>query len=199
MCSRPLVSRDGCIDFLHLMIYNSVEVIDMSRLAAVAAELALRYYHGNMNVSDSNIDEIITYFPHWSKEEADNCWCAAFVYFCCRNAGLIFPIRPTTDLHYNLAACISWEEWARSDQQLKYFRPDEEINPQPGDIVLFDGVFDGREHDHMGVILETMPDILITAEGNYRNASAIVTRKRDEHIRCYIRFPENYLYSEAKP
>lgn len=33
------------------------------------------------------IEPIIKYFPKWNIKEADRLWCAAFVYYCCMEAG----------------------------------------------------------------------------------------------------------------
>ena len=102
-----------------------------------------------------------------------------------------FPIRPDECTSCNLAGCIAWEEWAKADPRLEYFREGE---PLPGDIVLFDRVFCDAAHDHIGVVLEVRPDRLVTAEGNYGNVSAIVERPRDEHIRAFIRIPDEFVY-----
>jgi hypothetical protein len=102
-----------------------------------------------------------------------------------------FPIRPTECITCNLAGCIAWEEWARADGRLEYFRTG---SPAPGDIVLFDRVFCSAEHDHIGIVLEAQPDSLTVAEGNFGNVSAVVKRPRDEHIRAFIRLPEDFIY-----
>lgn len=159
----------------------------MQKLAETARELALRCYHGYVSGTESNIDEIIAPFPGWTKREADGLWCAAFVYFCCRQAGYSFPIRPVEGLICNLAGCIAWEEWAHADERLAYVLPEA---PEAGDIVLFDRVFDGSEHDHIGIVVAVRDDEITVAEGNFNNVSAVVARKRDDHIRCYIRLPE---------
>ena len=48
----------------------------------------------------------------------------------------------------------------------------------------------------MGIVTETNDDLLVVAEGNFNNVSCIVDRKRDHHIRCYIRIPDNFKYYE---
>lgn len=159
----------------------------MRKLAETAREMALRRYHGYVPGAESDIDEIIAPFPGWTKREADGLWCAAFVYFCCRQAGYNFPIRPVEGLSCNLAGCVAWEEWAQADEQLALIPLDA---PETGDIVLFDRVFDGGEHDHMGIVVAVRDEEIVAAEGNFNNVSAVVARKRDHHIRCYIRLPE---------
>lgn len=46
----------------------------------------------------------------------------------------------------------------------------------------------------MGIVLENYDDHLITAEGNVENVSRILERRKDGHIRAYIRFPDNFMY-----
>lgn len=165
----------------------------MHKLAETARETALRCYHGYVCGTESNLDEIIAPFPGWTKREADGLWCAAFVYYCCRQAGYSFSIRPVDGLSCNLAGCIAWEEWARADERLAYILPD---TPSIGDIVLFDRVFDGSEHDHMGIVVAVSDNAITVAEGNFNNVSTLVDRKRDDHIRCCIRLPEILCESE---
>ena len=121
-------------------------------------------------------------------------WCAAFVYYCCQKSGMSFPIRPAGCISSNLAGCPAWEEWANADENLLLFKENSEYTPRAGDIVLFDRVFNNSEHDHIGVVLDVRPEHIVTAEGNFNNVSAVVERKRDEHIRCYIRIPDQYQY-----
>lgn len=166
----------------------------MHNLAVAAEKEAKRFLHGYVSGTESNLHEIIASFPGWTLQEVDGVWCAAFVYHCCHKNGMCFPIRPAECITCNLAGCIAWEEWALADQRLLYFKEENMCTPQPGDIVIFDRVFNGSEHDHMGIVLDVRDDMLITAEGNFNNVSALVERKRDEHIRCYIRIPENYIY-----
>jgi hypothetical protein len=68
--------------------------------------------------------------------------------------------------------------------------------PEAGDIVLYDRVFINTEHDHIGIVLENMSDSIIVAEGNTfdDNISRVLTRNKDEHVRAYIRIPNNFDY-----
>lgn len=162
-----------------------------SKLAEAARREAAKFYHGCVSGTESNLAPIIAPFPRWTLREADGLWCAAFVYHCCIESGMSFPIRPKECVSCNLVGCGAWEEWAQADPRIGYFRDGE---PQPGDIVLFDRVFCDAGHDHIGVALEIHPDRLLTAEGNFGNVSAIVERPRDEHIRAFIRIPEGFVY-----
>lgn len=162
-------------------------------LAETARSEALQCFHGFVMTAESNLTPIITSFPGWSLREADGLWCAAFVYYCCRQAGFRFPIRPIGNLSSNLAGCLAWEEWAQMDPQLEYHLADDlSFQPEAGDIVLFDNVFVPTGHDHIGVVLEYDRDFLLTAEGNVNNLSTLLKRKRDQHIRAYIRIPNHF-------
>jgi len=55
-------------------------------------------------------------------------------------------------------------------------------------------VFNRKEHDHIGIIIENKDMSIIVAEGNINNVSGIIERKKDSHIRAYIRLPDNYVY-----
>lgn len=61
-------------------------------------------------------------------------------------------------------------------------------------IVIYDCVFVNREHDHIGIVLENKENSIIVAEGNAYNdnISRILERKKDKHIRGYIRIPDEY-------
>lgn len=165
----------------------------MHKLAEVARQEACKGYHGKIMGTESNIHDIVKLFPKWSIEEADALWCAAFVLYCCSKAGLQIPYRPKA-CSLTLAACPAWEEWAKADDRIVYLSGTDE--PHPGDIVIFDYVFCNSPHDHMGIVTETKDDLLVVAEGNFNNVSRIVDRKRDHHIRCYIRIPGNFKYYE---
>ena len=77
---------------------------------------------------------------------------------------------------------------------MEYHRGKESFLPEAGDIVIYDRVFEGREHDHMGVVLRSDGNAIIAAEGNLNNASGIIERPMDAHIRGYIRIPDGYRY-----
>lgn len=96
----------------------------------------------------------------------------------------------------SLAGCGGWEEFALGDPRLEYHKPGDCFHPGPGDIVLFDRVFCGEEHDHIGIVLEAWDGALITAEGNTLddNISRIMRRPMDAHIRAYIRIPDGFRY-----
>ncbi len=167
------------------------------RLARVAKELAQLPFHGFGEGEGSNLEPIVQHFPGWTVEEADRLWCAAFVYYCCREAGFGIPIRPKECKTCHLAGCIAWEELARGDSRIEYHPGTETGFPKPGDLVIYDRVFCNRPHDHMGIILRKQGETLVVAEGNLRNQSGVITRPIDEHIRAFIRLPDGYAYGQG--
>lgn len=167
---------------------------DRVKLAVIAKKEAEKPYKGKLNNCEPNIQDIVARFPKWSVEEADGLWCAAFVYHCVILAGFKIPARPK-EASCSLAACLAWEEWAQADSHIEYHRGNEgSFQPAAGDIVLFDRVFNNTDHDHIGIVLENYDDYIITAEGNVENISGILERKKNKHIRAYIRIPDNFLY-----
>lgn len=165
-----------------------------STLANVARELATLPFHGYVDGTESNIGPLVSHFPKWNMRSADGMWCAAFVYHCCISAGFQIPCSPDECITCSLAGCGGWDEFASADPRIGYYRDSNDFSPLPGDIVLFDRIFCNREHDHIGIVLGATATELITAEGNIENRSAIMTRKRDDHIRAYIRIPDHYQY-----
>lgn len=164
------------------------------KLAATAKREARRCFHGAVMKTKPNIEPMINLFP-WTMEKADGNWCAAFVYYCCIKAGFKIPIKPQGCVSSNLAGCFAWEEWALYNPDLLYISGDNTtFAPEPGDIVLFDHVFINVEHDHIGIVVENRENSIITAEGNINNVSGVMERGKDDHIRAYIRLPDDYEY-----
>lgn len=167
-----------------------------AELAKIAEETARIPLHGNLDGKGFNIAPLIAYFPNWNVSAADGAWCAAFVYYCCVKAGFEIPYSPDACVTCSLAGCGGWEEFAQGDSRIGYDKGTEDFSPKPGDIVLFDRVFCGKEHDHIGIVLKASETQIVTAEGNVENRSGIVTRYRDEHIRAFIRLPDGYRYKK---
>ena len=44
----------------------------------------------------------------------------------------------------------------------------------------------------MGIVLQSTGNTIIAAKGNLNNASGIIERPKDAHIRGYIRIPDGY-------
>ena len=165
-------------------------------LAKIAKEMALVPFHGAVDGMTSSLAPIVRLFPTWNLEEADGLWCAAFVYYCCTEAGFGIPYRPVECKTCHLAACLGWEEFAAYDQRIEYHNGAEDFVPEAGDIVIYDRVFENKEHDHIGIILEKKEKTILAAEGNVNNRSGIIERSIDEHIRAYIRIPDGYRYRD---
>ena len=174
-----------------------MEKATRKKLVEIARQKAELPFHGYMEDEESNIETMINLFPKWNIKDADKLWCAAFVYYCCIEAGFVIPYSPSECVTCSLAGCGGWEEYAIADCQIEYHKKEETFIPKAGDIVLYDRVFIDQEHDHIGIILEVKENVLITAEGNIynKNISGIVRRPIDEHIRAYIRIPDGYRYN----
>lgn len=163
-------------------------------LAIIARQEAEKGYHGNIPGQVINIEPLIEPFPPMPIEQWDGLWCAAFVHYCCNLSGFSIPVRPN-DTPCTMAGCIAWEKWAIADSRVDYIPGDmPEFVPEAGDIVLFNCVFENKPHDHIGIVLNATPYELITAEGNVENVSVVIHRKRDNHIRAYIRLPDGFIY-----
>ena len=159
-------------------------------LAEVAKNEAHKFFHGNVMGAATNLHPISDLFPYsatWDVNSWDNTWCAAFVYHCVRKAGYDLPVRYEHEaVSCNFAWCRAWDEWAKLPEINYWISRDEQ--PQVGDIVLFDCIFENKEHDHIAIIVDVCDGFITTAEGNFNNVSAIV-RRTYENIRGYIRLP----------
>ncbi len=100
-------------------------------------------------------------------------WCAAFVYYCCREVDISIPIQPD-GFWATMALTDSWIYWA---EQEDYWHPVESITPKRGDIVLFDYEGDGSPN-HIGIVRGYTPDddVIQTSEGNRGNVSGNFVR-----------------------
>lgn len=119
-----------------------MEKATRERLAAVARAMALIPFHGAVAGQASNLAPVVRPFPGWTLEEAEGLWCAAFVNYCCVEAGFDFPYRPNECKTCHLAGCLGWEEFAAGDQRIEYHKGTENFVPQAGDIVIYDRVFE---------------------------------------------------------
>ncbi len=171
-----------------------MEKATREHLAEVAGKAARVPFHGYVEGNESNLEPIVRFFPRWTLREADKSWCAAFVYYCCRDAGFEIPIRPDGCRTCHLAGCIAWEEFALGDDRIDYHEGKEGFVPEAGDIVIYDRVFEDREHDHMGIVLRCTGNTILAAEGNLDNVSGIIERPMDGHVRGYVRIPDGYGY-----
>lgn len=153
-------------------------------------------YHGYIDGNETNLEPIIRLFPRWNVREADRAWCAAFVYYCLMEAVFVIPYSPAECITCSLAGCGGLEEFAMGDKRIAYHKANEGFSAEAGDIVIYDKLFLGKEHDHTGIVVGHEGNFLTVAEGNVpgTNTSGIVRRSIDEHIRCFIRIPDGYCY-----
>ena len=147
---------------------------------------------------------IIRYFPEDSAfDELKNAWCAAFVYHCALEAGLVLPIRTPHNAKeladYRFACVQGWYEWGCSNG----FCRNADGDFKRGDIVIYNNIIPKANKaensswcDHIGIILSGDNEKLIVAEGNAdnKNISGIITRPRDKTIGCFLRITEDYRY-----
>ena len=173
-----------------------MEKATRNKLAEIARKKAQMPFHGYLDDKESNIEPIIRHFPKWNIRDADKLWCAAFVYYCCIEAGFQIPYSPNECVTCSLAGCGGWEEFAIGDNRIEYHKQDKNFVPKPGDIVIYDRVFMNQEHDHIGIILKVKGGTIVVAEGNTYNdnISRVIERTIDEHIRAYIRIPDGFQY-----
>ena len=91
------------------------------KLAQTAQMLAERPFHGRTEDQPSNLLPIVRLFPKWNLEQAERMWCAAFVYYCCIQAGFSIPYSPQECRSCSLAGCGGWEEFAQGDKRIAYY------------------------------------------------------------------------------
>jgi len=122
-------------------------------------------------------------------------WCCAFVYYCCLQAGFRFPPKPVPSYRYTLAAVPAWHHWAQAEG---FFLPAGSSSPEHGDIVLYNNVACGQPLDHIGIVVEVIPEGILSAEGNNDNRAGIFPRISSA-AEGYVRLPENLqLFKDAQ-
>ncbi len=167
------------------------------KLIEVAERLALEPFHGKLMGLPSNIKPLTDHFPDGPRKQFEGRWCAAFVYHCCVQAGFDIPYRYPTTAFGTFAGVLAWLQWAKLRENQFYFSAQSpRYSPEPGDIVIYDNLVDPGPHDHMAIVLEVTRNSLRVAEGNVNNLSGVFRRRRNSHIRGYIRIPDDY---EHKP
>lgn len=178
------------------------------QVAHVAEALASKRVTGER--TDPEYMKIVRYFPEDDAPEGFKYgWCAAFVYHCCLEAGLVLPIHAghtaQTTEGSRLGGIKGWHRLGIKNGFCRYEK--DGFTPRHGDIVVYDNIVppenkapNSGRYDHMGIVLACGPDTLVAAEGNVdnKNVSGIVTRKRDDTVGFYIRIPEDYSYDGWK-
>lgn len=123
-------------------------------------------------------------------------WCAAFVTWCCEQAGLNLPIKaPHTK--YTFALVEAWQQWAIAEGF--YYDNDGKFIPRYGDIVLFDWDQisihqpDTDWENHIGFFLERHGNEYRCIEGNWHDSTGIATRY-PKQVQGFIRIPDGYRF-----
>lgn len=156
------------------------------KIAAIAEELASLCIKGVD--SDAHYSQICRYWPgHNVQQELRGKWCAAFVYHCCYETGLMLPIRhPLVSCRF--AAVKAWLEWSQLPET-GYWLPREHgpLQLERGDLVIYDRLLSDGPHDHIGVVLKVGSESITVAEGNSDNNRSAVLQRTMEHVAGVIR------------
>jgi len=123
-------------------------------------------------------------------------WCAAFVYYCCMQIGILLPIRYPNGI-YRLAGVGAWLDWAQLPET-NFFYNDKQAGFEParGDIVVYEKLLSDDSHDHIGIVLACDDNKILVAEGNRdnKNYSSVLYRDRGHCIFGYIRIENGYHF-----
>jgi len=91
-------------------------------------------------------------------------WCASFVTWCARSAGISIPDQPD-GYDATMALVDSWRYWAK---QKGFWLPTSD-DPMRGDVVVFKWKRTDTQLDHIGIVASYASGSLMTYEGNRRN------------------------------
>ncbi|MDP5274910.1 CHAP domain-containing protein [Chengkuizengella axinellae] len=163
-------------------------------LADISEELASQNIIGIPE--DKLYREICHYWPDLDiyKVLKEN-WCAAFVYHCCMQAGILLPtIYPNAK--YRLAGVGAILKWAQLPETGFFYYDDQNFRPQRGDIVIYEKLLSNNSHDHIGIVLDYEDQEILVAEGNKdnENYSSVFSRCRERNILGYIRIDNEYEF-----
>ncbi|WP_127585118.1 CHAP domain-containing protein [Paenibacillus koleovorans] len=207
--ARPLLRDSGLFQREEIvailqMVYagGSGTAVDAPRrfsreaMANMAESLAGRTILGDPE--DPHYRAICHYWPDPDIYKGlQNSWCAAFIYYCAREAGLRLPIRYPNGV-CRFAGCGAWVEWAKLPETGFFYTDGEAgFTPERGDIVVYEQLLSEEHHDHIGIVLECEDDRLLVAEGNRdnENYSCVFHRPRRHCILGYIRIDPDYRFA----
>jgi hypothetical protein len=173
----------------------SDDPMSRSDLASVAEGLARRPFYGNLLHLESNLEPVASHFGLDAMEWIDSKWCAAFVYHCTHQAGVGLPPRHPEPVSCSFAGVKAWLEWAKLQGFYRSARR-KEFEPKPGDLIIYDRIFDPGPHDHIGIVIGKVDSELVVAEGNVGNVSAVVQRTWNSHVRGFVRIPADFTYDQ---
>lgn len=163
-------------------------------LADVAEKLALKSIVGTPG--DWVFKEMCSYWPDDNiYKTAKDSWCALFVYHCCREVGILLPIRHPKG-SFRFAAVGAWQEWAIGIGKTYHDSREPKFVPEKGDIIVYEKLLADEHHDHIGIVLACDGDTIVVAEGNVdnKNVSGVVTRNRYTKVGGYIRISDTFRY-----
>jgi len=146
---------------------------------------------------DEQYREICKFWPDIDIHKAlRGSWCAAFVYYCCRQAGILLPIRYPNGV-CRFAGVGAWLEWAQLPETgFLYYDGQGGFTPQRGDIVIYEKLLSDDSHDHIGIVLDCDDREILVAEGNRDNMNYSSVFRRDRHhcILGYVRIDNDYRF-----
>ena len=152
------------------------------------AQSQLGYHESTANYEVREDGTVCGYtrYGQWYGRPYDD-WCAMFASFCLHYAGV-------EGMPYD-AGCQSWIE-ALSQEDCGLYHGAAEHEPQPGELIFFDGDDDGKS-DHVGIVTEileatdTEPAKIRTIQGNSSNCVQSVTYELDDAaLLGYAELPE---------
>lgn len=130
-------------------------------------ENVLKYAKSQVGVCEPSGDDV--YLQWYNKTTGSSlpmnaAWCACFVTWCLRSAGV------PTSVFGNTAQCSVALSWAKS-KKIWYSRLTGH-HPQAGELILFD--WDGdKKPDHIGIVSQSGATSLKTIEGNTKGAATV--------------------------
>ncbi|MGI5906858.1 MAG: peptidoglycan-binding protein [Candidatus Pararuminococcus gallinarum] len=151
-------------------LYHPGSGSGLNKLISVARhELSLGFEED----TDSNNHGLnITPYGQWYGLNAEP-WCAMFVTFCAKKAGLIGIKVP------EYCYCPTGQNWYKN--RGRYYTHGSDYIPKPGDIIFFYSSEQGRVA-HTGIVVEVTDTHVTTIEGNADNAVRMRTYHKDEEI-----------------
>ena len=154
-----------------------------TRLAHLARAEALLHLAGDAHMAGPAIERYLAVFRAamnangattlYSNLHVGYDWCGAFVYYCCLQAGFRFPPKPVPAYRWTLAAVPAWQHWASREG---FYHPIAAASPQPGDIALYNHLYDDHPLDHIGIVVDVLADGILSAEGNNANRTGLFPR-----------------------
>ncbi len=131
----------------------------------------LGYHEGNSTadfdgMNQSGSGNYVEYNYLYGKVDGDGdgtseygyAWCAAFVSWCIRQAGI------STDTVKSYVSCTNWVAWFK--QNSTYKARSSGYIPSPGDIIFFKSAYVTRTSNHVGLVLYVKDGNVYTIEGN---------------------------------